>query len=101
MRQQDGTAVPDWVQVNVATGELIIDTPQSSGTLQLTLVAVDGNEQRSIDLEVNLDEMREEDIDKEEELQGDKEETEAGELVPQKNNYVANICHLMTKSMRR
>ena len=52
--------------------------------LQLTLVAVDGNEQRSIDLEVNLDEMREEDNDKEEELQGDKEETEAGELVPQK-----------------
>ena len=61
VRQQDGTAAPDWVQVNVETGELIIEAPQDSGTLQLTLVAIDGDQQRSIELEVNLDEMREDD----------------------------------------
>jgi hypothetical protein len=38
---------------------LIIEAPQNAPTLQLTLVAVDGTQQRSVDLDVNLDEMRE------------------------------------------
>lgn len=60
VRQQDGTPAPDWVQVDAATGALIIEAPQNAPTLQLTLVAVDGTQQRSVDLDVNLDEMREE-----------------------------------------
>jgi hypothetical protein len=59
VRQQDGTPAPDWVQVDAATGALIIESPPNAPTLQLTLVAVDGTQQRSVDLDVNLDEMRE------------------------------------------
>ena len=79
VRQQDGTAAPDWVQVDVATGELIIEAPQDSGTLQLTLVAIDGSQQRSIDLEVNLDEMREEDEAQLEDAPANSDEIEAEE----------------------
>ncbi|MCH1568490.1 MAG: Ig domain-containing protein, partial [Alphaproteobacteria bacterium] len=76
IRQQDGTAAPDWVQVNAATGELIIEAEQNTGTLQLTLVAVDGSEQRSIDLEVNLDQMREDEDEQIEEVLEGAEEIE-------------------------
>ena len=79
VRQQDGTAAPDWVQVDVATGELIIEAPQDSGTLQLTLVAIDGSQQRSIDLEVNLDEMRDEDEALSEDVPANSDEIEAEE----------------------
>ncbi|MDB2536956.1 tandem-95 repeat protein, partial [Alphaproteobacteria bacterium] len=93
VRQQDGTAAPDWVQVNVETGELIIDAPQDSGTLQLTLLAIDGDQQRSIELEVNLDEMREGDDaqtddvpEGSEEIEGEEpatsSELEPGQYVP-------------------
>ncbi|MDA8726377.1 tandem-95 repeat protein [Alphaproteobacteria bacterium] len=93
VRQQDGTTAPDWVQVNVETGELIINAPQDSGTLQLTLLAIDGDQQRSIELEVNLDEMREGDDaqtddvpEGSEEIEGEEpatsSELEPGQYVP-------------------
>ena len=61
VRQKDGSDVPDWVQVDAATGELVIEATENLGMLELTLIAVDGNNQRSIELEINLDEMTEED----------------------------------------
>ena len=65
VRQKDGTAAPDWVRVDVQTGELIIAAPDNAANIELTLVAVDGSEQRSIDLELNLEEMREQVEDEE------------------------------------
>jgi len=61
VRKKDGSSVPDWVEVNAATGELIIEAAESTGMLELTLVAVDGNNQRTIEIEIDLDEMNEED----------------------------------------
>ena len=57
VRQKNGTAAPDWVQVNTQTGELIIDAPENVSTIELMLVATDNGAQRSIELDVNLDEM--------------------------------------------
>jgi hypothetical protein len=59
VRQKDGSAAPDWVQVNVQTGELTITAPGNMTSIELTLVANDGGEQRSIDLELDLEELRE------------------------------------------
>ena len=59
VRQKDGSVAPDWVQVNVQTGELTITAPDNMASIELTLVANDGGEQRSIDLELDLEEMRE------------------------------------------
>ncbi|MGI9438461.1 MAG: putative Ig domain-containing protein, partial [Parvibaculales bacterium] len=94
IRQQDGTAAPDWVQVNAATGELIIEAEQNTGTLQLTLVAVDGSEQRSIDLEVNLDEMREDEDEQIEEVLEGAEEIEAGEPTALENEPLSEFVPL-------
>ena len=60
VRQKDGNAAPDWVRVNEQTGELTIEAPDSISEIELTLVATGSGEQRSIELEVNLDEMRNE-----------------------------------------
>ena len=60
VRQKDGNAAPDWVRVNEQTGELTIEAPDSISEIALTLVATGSGEQRSIELEVNLDEMRNE-----------------------------------------
>ena len=78
IQQKDGSPVPDWVQVNEATGELIIEAPQNAGMLELTLLAVDGGTQRSIELEVNFDEMAEEEDNSQETLEAT-EEIEPGE----------------------
>ena len=99
MRQQDGTAAPDWVQVDVATGELIIEAPQDSGTLQLTLVAIDGGQQRSIDLEVNLDEMREEDEAQLEDAPANSDEIEAEEPTAPEEQELGQFLPLMHKLM--
>ena len=58
VRQKDGSAAPDWVKVNVQTGELTIEAPTDIATIELTLVALDGGAQRTMDLEVDLEEMR-------------------------------------------
>ena len=58
VRQKDGSAAPDWVKVNVQTGELTIEAPTDIAAIELTLVALDGGAQRTMDLEVDLEEMR-------------------------------------------
>jgi hypothetical protein len=58
VRQKDGSAAPDWVKVNVQTGELTIEAPTDIALIELTLVALDGGAQRTMDLEVDLEEMR-------------------------------------------
>ncbi|MCH1568677.1 MAG: Ig-like domain-containing protein, partial [Alphaproteobacteria bacterium] len=58
VRQKDGSAAPDWVQVNAETGELTIDAPQNVDAIELTIVALDGGEQRTLDVEVDLEETR-------------------------------------------
>ena len=58
VRQKDGSAAPDWVKVNVQTGELTIEAPADIAAIELTLVALDGGAQRTMDLEVDLEEMR-------------------------------------------
>ena len=77
VRQKDGSEVPDWVQVDATTGELVIEATENLGMLELTLIAVDGNNQRSIELEIKLDEMDEEDEATEEDLEAT-DEIEAG-----------------------
>jgi len=61
VRQKDGSAAPDWVQVNARTGELTIDAPQNIEAIELTLVALDGGAQRTMDLELDLDKLPSED----------------------------------------
>ena len=55
---KDGSAAPDWVQVDEATGELRIDAPQGADILELSIVANDtsGGERR-IDLQLDLEEL--------------------------------------------
>ena len=36
VRQKDGSAAPDWVKVNVQTGELTIEAPTDIATIELT-----------------------------------------------------------------
>ena len=92
MRQKDGSDVPDWVQVDAATGELVIEATENLGMLELTLIAVDGNNQRSIELEINLDEMNEEGEATEEDLEAT-DEIEAGNA-PQDNEPVSSFTPL-------
>ena len=65
VRQKDGSAAPDWVSVNVQTGELTIDAPTNIGAIELTIVALDGGAQRTMDIEVDLEELREKDTEEE------------------------------------
>ena len=65
VRQKDGSEAPEWVDVNAATGELIISAPDNPENIELTLIAIDETGQRSIDLELDLDEMLEEAADEE------------------------------------
>ncbi|MGB0478732.1 MAG: hypothetical protein ACPGJJ_05225 [Parvibaculales bacterium] len=58
VRQKDGSVAPDWVKVNVQTGELTIEAPADIAAIELTLVALDGGAQRTMDLEVDLKELR-------------------------------------------
>jgi hypothetical protein len=57
VRQKDGSAAPDWVQVDARTGELTIDAPQNIDAIELTLVALDGGAQRTMDLELDLEKL--------------------------------------------
>ena len=57
IRGKDGKDAPDWVQIDPSTGELIIRAQGNSGTLDLMLVAIDGNNQRSMEIEIDLDEL--------------------------------------------
>ncbi|MGB0820683.1 MAG: hypothetical protein ACPGTH_07000, partial [Parvibaculales bacterium] len=92
VRQKDGSDVPDWVQVDAATGELVIEATENLGMLELTLIAVDGNNQRSIELEIDLDEMTEEDEAAEETLDAT-DEIEAGNA-PADNEPVSSFTPL-------
>ena len=65
VRQKDGSAAPDWVSVNVQTGELTIDAPTNIGAIELTIVALDGGAQRTMDVELDLEELREKDTEEE------------------------------------
>jgi hypothetical protein len=58
VRQKDGSAAPDWVQVDARTGELTIEAPQNIGSIELTIVALDGGEERRLDVDVDLEETR-------------------------------------------
>jgi hypothetical protein len=69
VRQKDGSAAPDWVQVNARTGELTIDAPQNIEAIELTLVALDGGAQRTMDLELDLDKLSSEDAGSEDGLE--------------------------------
>ena len=92
VRRKDGSDVPDWVQVDAATGELVIEATENVSMLELTLFAVDGNNQRSIELEINLDEMNEEGEATEEDLEAT-DEIEAGNA-PQDNEPVSSFTPL-------
>jgi len=92
VRQKDGSEAPDWVQVDAATGELVIEATENLGMLELTLIAVDGNNQRSIELEIDLDEMTEEDEAAEETLDAT-DEIEAGNA-PADNEPVSSFTPL-------
>ncbi|MCH1543049.1 MAG: Ig domain-containing protein, partial [Alphaproteobacteria bacterium] len=63
VRQKDGSAAPDWVRVNVRTGELTIDAPQNIDAIELTIVALDGGEERRLDVDVDLEENRVQSLD--------------------------------------
>ena len=76
VRQKDGSAAPDWVLVDSATGELSISAPDGLSNIELTLVAIDGGEQRSIELELDLDEMREQNENEGEQLPEENLETD-------------------------
>ena len=65
VRQKDGSEAPEWVDVDTATGELIISAPENLQNIELTLIAIDDAGQRSIDLELDLDEMLEDAADEE------------------------------------
>ncbi|MDG1007670.1 MAG: hypothetical protein P8P44_05570, partial [Alphaproteobacteria bacterium] len=55
VRRKDGSAAPDWVQVDARTGELTIEAPQNIDAIELTLVALDGAAQRTMDIEVDIE----------------------------------------------
>ena len=65
VRQKDGSAAPDWVSVNVQTGELTIEAPTNIGAIELTIVALDGGAQRTMDIELDLEELRENNTEEE------------------------------------
>jgi hypothetical protein len=88
VRQKDGSEAPDWVDVDSATGELVISAPDNLENIELTLIAIDDAGQRSIDLELDFDEMMEdaaggETIEQDEAEEGiDPDELEAIEQSP-------------------
>jgi hypothetical protein len=57
VRMTDGSITPDWVKINPLTGELTIDAPKDVDTLELQLIAVQGDLQRSIQLQLTPKEM--------------------------------------------
>ncbi|MDB2431553.1 hypothetical protein N9X59_03865 [Alphaproteobacteria bacterium] len=58
VRQKDGSAAPDWVKVDARTGQLTIEAPQNIGSIELTIVALDGGQERRLDVDVDLEETR-------------------------------------------
>ena len=57
--QKDGSEAPAWVSVNAQTGELTIDAPDTVSSIELKIVAIDGSDRRSMDIEVDVEELRE------------------------------------------
>ncbi|MDA8544667.1 Ig-like domain-containing protein, partial [Alphaproteobacteria bacterium] len=57
VRMTNGSTTPDWLSVNPVTGELTIDAPEDIDTLELQLIAVQGNLQRSIQLQLTPKEL--------------------------------------------
>ena len=57
VRMTNGSTTPDWLSVNPLTGELTIDAPEDIDTLELQLIAVQGNLQRSIQLQLTPKEL--------------------------------------------
>jgi hypothetical protein len=77
VRLKNGDAVPDWVQVDAETGELLIEAPQDADMIELTLIATGGSEQRAIDIEVDLAELGEND-----ETQNAGDDAQSGVFIP-------------------
>ena len=91
VRLKNGDAVPDWVQVDAETGELLIEAPQDADMIELTLIATGGSEQRAIDIEVDLAELGENDaatptsetdIDASDETQNAGDDAQSGVFIP-------------------
>jgi len=80
VRQKDGSAAPDWVQVDIRTGELTIEAPQNIDAIELTIIALDGGEERRLDVDVDLEETRLQPLsdtqgDTQDDLDGDDDQT--------------------------
>ena len=79
VRQKDGSAPPDWVEVNPKTGELTINAPTDVKTLELTIVALDGGTQRTMDIEVDLEKIGEDEEELRNRAPDNSDEIDAGE----------------------
>ena len=86
VRQKDGSAPPDWVEVNPKTGELTIDAPTDVKTLELTIVALDGGAQRTMDIEVDLEKIGEDEEELRNRAPDNSDEIDAGEENPTEGN---------------
>ena len=94
VRQKDGSAAPDWVSVNVVTGELIIDAPTNVGALELTVIALDGGSQRTMDIKVDLEEAREDEKELKNQSPESPEESGAEDLKATEDNTIGNFVPL-------
>ena len=57
IRMTDGSITPGWVRINPLTGELTIDAPEDTDILDLQLIAIQGDLQRSIQLQLTPKEL--------------------------------------------
>jgi VCBS repeat-containing protein len=67
IRMTDGSITPGWVRINPLTGELTIDAPEDTDILDLQLIAIQGDLQRSIQLQLTPKELlqsRPDDVEK-------------------------------------
>ena len=85
---------PDWVTVNVVTGELIIDAPTNVGALELTVIALDGGSQRTMDIKVDLEEAREDEKELKNQSPESPEEIGAEDLKATEDNTIGNFVPL-------
>jgi hypothetical protein len=90
VRQKDGSAAPDWVKVDVRTGELTIEAPQNIDAIELTIIALDGGEERRLDVDVDLDETPVQPLDDgqdagQDDLKGDDDQTSEGSADKQRS----------------
>jgi hypothetical protein len=96
VRQKDGSAAPDWVKVDVRTGELTIEAPQNIDAIELTIIALDGGEERRLDVDVDLDETRVQPLDDgqdagQDDLNGDDDQTSEGSADEQRSDNALSV----------